>query len=137
MDTKNVVVLIGHLVADPELRFTSGGKSVANFSLAVNRSFRGEDGKWHDKLDGYFDCEYFSTAAEKFTEEFKKGSLIQVTGSLHQSKFKVGEAPNERTVSKIEVKVATIGTVLFVPKAKAEVEAPAAAETQGEQLQPA
>ena len=137
MDTKNMVVLTGHLSADPELRYTSGGKSVANFSLAVNRSFRGDDGKWHDKLDGFFDCEYFSNAAEKFTDEFKKGSLIQVTGTLAQDSFVVGTEPNTRKVSKIVVRVKTLSSVL-VDRKKPAAEATAPAETNGQPVpQPA
>lgn len=135
METKNVVVLIGRPVADPELRYTTAGKAVANFSLAVNRSYRSDDGEWHDKLDGYFDCEYFSGLAEKFVAEFKKGDLIQVTGSLFQNKYKVGTKPNEKTVSKVLVTVKTISSVLVAPRPPAEASAPA--EAQPAELQPA
>ena len=139
MDTKNVVVLIGRLSADPDLRYTNGGDPVVNFALAVNRSYRDDDGEWQDKLDGFFDCHHFGTTAVKFAEDFKKGALVQITGSLQQSKYKVGEAPNERTLSKIEVKVSTIGPVLFVPRAKTKTEAPAGAgaEAESAELQPA
>ena len=132
METKNVVVLIGRLVTEPELRFTPEGKSVANFSLAVNRSFRGDDGQWHDKFDGFFDCEYFSRTAEKFAEDFKKGDLIQVTGSLHQNKYKVGTKPNEKTVSKILVTVKTISSVLIDLKLSSSAEEAAPAATNGQ-----
>lgn len=137
METRNMVVLVGRLTADPELRYTNGGDAVVNFALAVNRWVRNGKDEFEERLDGYFNCHHFGDTAVKFNEDFGKGDLVQITGSLQQSKFKVGEAPNERTVSKIEVKAATIGPVLFVPKAKAETETPASAEAQGEQLQPA
>ena len=35
----NCVTLMGRLVADPELRTTQTGKSVATFRIAVDRSF--------------------------------------------------------------------------------------------------
>ena len=133
METKNLVVLIGRLTADPELRRMPNGEAVVNFGLAVNRSIRKDDGTWEDSLDGYFDCEHFGDTAVKFAGEFTKGALIQITGSLHQRKFKVGNGAGNRTVSKIEVRAKTIAPVLFVSRAKAEV--PAAAEAP--QLQPA
>ena len=139
MDTKNMVVLTGRLVADPDLRFTPGGDAVANFSVAVNRSFKGQDGKWNDKLDGFFDCEIFAGVAETFGIEFKKGDTIQVTGTLAQDTYKVGTEPNVRKVSKILVKVKTVGRVLLAPrKVQAAAEETAPAETNGQPvLQPA
>jgi single-strand DNA-binding protein len=137
MDTKNMVVLTGRLVADPELRFTPRGDAVANFSLAVNRSFRGPDGQWNDKLDGFFDCEIFAGVAEKFGLEFRKGALIQVTGTLAQDRYTVGAEPNEKTVSKILMKVKTVSTVL-VDRKKSPDEESAPAATNGQPVpQPA
>ena len=44
MANLNKVLLIGRLTRDPELRYTSGGTAVAQFGLAVNRQFSGQDG---------------------------------------------------------------------------------------------
>ena len=41
----NKILLLGRLVADPELRYTATGKAVAQFTLAVNRTFAGQGGK--------------------------------------------------------------------------------------------
>lgn len=117
MDTKNLVVLTGRLVADPELRITPKGDPVANFGLAVNRSIRKDDGSWEDQLDGFFDCEHFGDTAEKLAAELKKGTLVQIVGSLHQRKFKVGNGAGNRTVSKIEVRARSVAPVLVAPKA--------------------
>ena len=51
----NKVVLIGRSGGDAELRYTAGGKPVANFSLAVNESFRSRDGEKKDHLQ-WFPC---------------------------------------------------------------------------------
>jgi single-strand DNA-binding protein len=138
MDTKNVVVLVGRLTADPELRYTAGGDAVVNFAIAVNRLVRNSQGEFEEKLDGFFNCHHFGDTAVKFAEEFKKGALVQITGSLHQSKFT--PKGSEREISKIEVRVNTIGPVLFVPKSRTETpatEASMPAEAQPTQLQPA
>ncbi len=125
MDTKNMVVLTGRLVADPDLRVTPGGDPVVTFGLAVNRNIKKPDGGWEDKLDGFFDCEHFGETAVKFAEDFGKGDLVQITGSLQQRKFKVGNGDGSRTVSKIEVRAKTIAALLVAPKAKPQDPAPA------------
>ena len=41
----NRTVLAGRLVRDPELRYTSNGVAVSNFTLACNRPFKNQDGE--------------------------------------------------------------------------------------------
>jgi single-strand DNA-binding protein len=123
METKNMVVLIGRLVAEPELRYMPNGQPVANFSIAVNRSIRKDDGSFEDSLDGYFDCELFGGTAVTLAEDHGKGALVQLTGSLHQRKYKVGNGAGNRTVSKVEVRAKTVAPVLIAAKAEAPKEA--------------
>jgi single-strand DNA-binding protein len=118
MSTKNMVMLVGRLAADPELRFTPNGTAVATFAVAVNRSVRKPDGSFEDSLDGFFDCELFGPQAESLAERLRKGSEVQLSGSLLQKKFKTNGA-QARTVSKIEVRVATIASSLSAPAASA------------------
>ena len=128
MDTKNVVVLQGRLAAAPELKYLANGSPVANFSVAVNRSIRKHDGTFEDALDGFFDCELFGGQAVALAESCKKGSEVQLTGSLMQTKFQTKGA-EPRTVSKIEIRVKSIAPSL--PNAKAEAApAPQLAEAQ-------
>ena len=130
METKNMVVLIGRLVADPELRVLPSGDKVASFGLAVNRSVRNPDGSFEDKLDGYFDCDHYGATAERFAREFGKGALVQITGSLHQRSYKSGNGAGNRTVKKVEVKAKTVAPVLTAPKAQPETPTAAPAEAQ-------
>ena len=51
----NKVVLLGRSGGDAELKFTSGGKPVANFSVAVNESFKNRDGDRVDRVE-WFRC---------------------------------------------------------------------------------
>ena len=125
METKNMVVLIGRLVAEPELRYMPSGQPVANFSLAVNRSIRKDDGTFEDSLDGYFDCELFGGTAVTLAEDYGKGALVQVTGSLHQRKYKVGNGAGSRTVSKVEVRAKTVAPILVAAKAETKEPQPA------------
>ena len=115
MNVKNLVHLVGRLVADPELRYTPKGTPVTNFALAVNRSIRKPDGGWRDERDGYFDCELFGGSAITLCEDFKKGALVQISGSLLQKTWKP-DGEQGRTASKIEVRVESIAAVLEIRK---------------------
>jgi len=46
----NKVILVGRTGADTEVKHTAGGKAVANFSLAINESFRNGDGEQKDRV---------------------------------------------------------------------------------------
>ncbi len=116
MDSRNMIVLVGRLVADPDLRYTNDGTPVANFAVAVNRSTPKPDGTWEDSVDGFFDCEHFGKTAVTLSEGYGKGSEVQVAGSLHQRKFQVGNGAGQRTASKIVVRAKTVAPVL--PAAK-------------------
>lgn len=114
MNTKNLIFLVGRLVADPELRYTPQGTPVTNFSVAVNRSIKKSEG-WEDQLDGFFDCELFGGSAITLCEDFKKGSDVQLSGSLRQKTWHPN-GDRSRKASKVEIRVESIAAVLEVRK---------------------
>ena len=78
MASFNKVILIGNLTADPELKQTSTGLSVCNFSLAINR---------RTKTDGGQNVDFINVVAWRQTAEFvakffKKGRPLLVCGQL-------------------------------------------------------
>lgn len=78
MASFNKVILIGNMTADPELKQTQGGLSVASFSIAVNRRF---------KAEGQQECDFITIVAWRQTAEFvcryiRKGQPILVCGQL-------------------------------------------------------
>ena len=75
----NNVVLMGRLVATPELRNTQTGIAVTSFSIAVERSFaRAGEQRQAD----FIDCVAWRNTAEFITRYFQKGSMIAITGSI-------------------------------------------------------
>lgn len=112
---KNLVFLVGRLVADPELRYLSSGTPVATFAVAVNRTTRKGDAGFQDDLDGFFDCEAFGGQALALAETCPKGSEVQLSGALRQKKFQTN-GENSRTVSRVEIRVESIAPVLDVRK---------------------
>lgn len=75
----NVVVLIGRLAKDPELRYTSQGTAVTNFRLAVNRDYKS---KTEDQTADFFNVICWKRLAEVTAQHLVKGRLIAVNGRL-------------------------------------------------------
>lgn len=74
----NKVVLVGNLVADPELRKTQSGTSVCSFKIAVNRRFQ-KDGQTETD---FIEIVTWKGTAEFVSKYFRKGKPILVCGQL-------------------------------------------------------
>ena len=72
--SRNTAEILGHLGQDPELRYTSDGTAVANFSVATNQYDRDEP-EWHN-------CTAWGSLAEIVNEHLAKGERVFVEGSL-------------------------------------------------------
>ena len=70
----NKVVIVGHIGADPETRFTPSGTAVANFNLATNESRKSSEGEYQDHTE-WHNCVLFGKRAEFAGEYLKKGQL--------------------------------------------------------------
>lgn len=79
----NKVILMGRLTKDPEIRSTADGKTIASYSLAVNRSFK-RDG---DPDADFLNCVAFGKPAEFAEKYFKKGMQILVTGRIQTGSY--------------------------------------------------
>jgi single-strand DNA-binding protein len=101
----NQVILMGRLTRDPEVRTTSTGKTIASFSLAVDRG--GQD----DQAD-FFDITAWEKLGELVSQYLSKGRRCLVQGRLRQDSWDDKETGKKRT--KIEV-VATDVTFLDGP----------------------
>ncbi len=83
----NKVILMGRLVADPEVRYTQkdNGTSgcVARYRLAVNRQYN----KNGEQQADYFNCVGFGKTGEFAEKYLKKGSKILITGRLQSGSY--------------------------------------------------
>lgn len=82
----NQVTLMGNLTRDPELRTTSGGRSVCSFSLAVNRTWRDSDGNQKEAVT-FVDCTAWGKAGEIISQYMQKGRALLVSGRLESSSW--------------------------------------------------
>lgn len=101
----NQVILMGRLTRDPETRTTSTGKSIASFSIAVDR------GGQEDAAD-FFDVTAWEKLGELVSQYLSKGRRCLVQGRLRQDSWEDKETGKKR--SRIEV-VATDVTFLDGP----------------------
>lgn len=77
----NQVILMGNLTRDPELRQIPSGQSVCSFSLALNRSYKGQDGDWKEATD-YVDVVAWGALGERVAQYITKGRPVLVNGRL-------------------------------------------------------
>jgi len=93
--TVNKVILIGRVGQDPEVRYTSSGAPVANFSLATDESFKSRNGEqqqhteWHRVVA-------WNKLAEICGEYLTKGKLVYIEGSIRSRQWE-DQSGNKRT----------------------------------------
>ena len=91
----NVVVLMGRLVADPQLRQTPQGISVASFRIAVDRNFARQG---EQRTADFIDIVAWRQQAEFVSKYFQKGSPIVVEGSLQTRQYQDKNGNNRTAV---------------------------------------
>ena len=77
----NKVFLAGNLTRDPQVRFLSNEKVVANFSLACNRQFKTASGETKEEVL-FIDAECFGRTAELVGQYLTRGRPCMVEGRL-------------------------------------------------------
>lgn len=93
----NNVVLVGRITKDIDLRMSESGKVYTNFTLAVNRAFKGQDGQ---QQADFISCKTFNKQAENLARYCGKGSLIAVVGNIQVSNF---QGKDGNTIYRTEV----------------------------------
>ncbi|MFA5467819.1 MAG: single-stranded DNA-binding protein [Sphaerochaetaceae bacterium] len=81
----NIVVLIGRLTRDSELKYTQSGTAVSRFSVAVNRMKRSGDQR--EEEVSFFDIVVWGKIAEVLSPYLTKGKQVSIEGELRQSRW--------------------------------------------------
>jgi single-strand DNA-binding protein len=98
----NKVILMGNLTRDVEVRTTPSGQNVARFSLAVSRSWRGQDGQQQDQTS-FINCVAWGKAGEIIAQYVSKGSPLLVSGRLDQRSWDDKESGQKRSAVEVTV----------------------------------
>lgn len=80
----NVAVLMGRLVADPEIRHTSNDIAVTSFTIAVDKKFQRQG---EDKQADFIDIVAWRATADFVCKYFRKGQLISIDGSIQTRSY--------------------------------------------------
>ena len=91
----NVAVIMGRLVADPELRHTSGDIAVTSFTVAVDRSYVKAG---TDRQADFIDVVAWRSTAEFVCKYFHKGQQIAVQGSIQTRMYQDRNGNNRKAV---------------------------------------
>ena len=120
----NRAILMGRLVADPELRQTPNGVSVCSFRIAVDRNYSGRGG---ERQTDFLDIVAWRNTAEFVSRYFSKGKMIIVEGSV-QSRNYEDKNGNKRTAVEIVADNCMFGETRSASQNYAPAAAPVAAE---------
>ncbi|MGW2278354.1 single-stranded DNA-binding protein [Streptomyces sp. NPDC001770] len=103
MAGETVITVVGNLVDDPELRFTSSGAAVAKFRVASTpRIFDRQTNEWKDGEGLFLTCSVWRQAAENVAESLQRGMRVIVQGRLKQRSYEDREGV-KRTVYELDV----------------------------------
>lgn len=80
----NNVVLVGRLTKKPELKFTATGTKYTQFSVAVQKKFKNQNGEYESD---FINCLMWSTVAENFINFTNKGSLVGIEGRIQTRSY--------------------------------------------------
>ena len=98
MASENSVTLVGNLTKDPELRYTTGGRGVASFGLAVNRRYQ-VNGEWQEQVS-FFNVVAWGDLGENVAASLTKGTRAIVTGRLEQRSYETKDG-EKRSVTEV------------------------------------
>ncbi len=114
----NKVQIIGRVTRDPELKSTTSGVKVCNFSIATNSTWKAADGTKKEDVE-FHNCVSFGKTGEVIAQYVRKGSLFYVEGKLKTNKWVDKE---QKTHYKTDI---IVETFQFGPKASGSSDKPA------------
>lgn len=101
MALENSITVIGNLTRDPELRYTTQGTAVVNFSVA-HTPRRKTDSGWEDGDTSFFNCSAWRDLGEHIAASFQKGQRVIVIGTMQQRSWEDNDG-NKRTSYDVQV----------------------------------
>lgn len=100
MANLNKVLLMGNLTRDPEVRYTPKGTAVGDLGIAINDSYKAQDGSIKETVT-YVDIEVWGRQAETCKQYLSKGRPIFVEGQLRLDQW---ETPQGEKKSRLRVR---------------------------------
>jgi len=99
MASVNKVILVGNLGRDPEIRYTTSGTAVCNFSLATSETYKDKAGEKKEVTE-WHNIQCWGKLAELAGEYLAKGKTIYLEGRLQTRKWQ-DKSGNDRYTTEI------------------------------------
>lgn len=109
MASVNKVIILGNLGKDPEVRYTSDERAIANISIATSSKYKDksgelkEDTEWHRVV-------FFNRLAEVVRDYLKKGQSVYVEGKLQTRKWQDQNGQDRYTTEIVADNMQMLGT---------------------------
>lgn len=104
----NKVILIGNLGKDPEVRYTAGGQSVANFNIATSESWNDKQGQKQERTE-WHRIVVWGKQAEHCGEYLSKGRQVYVEGRLQTREWTDKEGRKQYTTEVVATNITFLG----------------------------
>ncbi|MBR3523957.1 MAG: single-stranded DNA-binding protein [Bacilli bacterium] len=98
----NQIVLVGRIVANPEIEKSEEGKGRSQITLAVPRSYKNADGEYDTD---FVDCVLWGGIAENVTEYCKKGDLVGIKGRVQTNTYENKDGEKKKNMQVVAEKV--------------------------------
>ena len=85
----NICTFVGRLARDPELKYTQANKPVANFTIAVDRTFKSGE-------TDFIDIVVWGQSGENCANYLSKGKLVAVSGELHVRNYETQDGQKRK-----------------------------------------
>jgi len=103
MAGETIITVVGNLTSDPELRYTSNGLAVANFTIAsAPKNFDKTTNDWKDGEALFMRASVWREFAEHVAGSLTKGARVVATGRLKQRSYETNEG-EKRTSIELEI----------------------------------
>jgi single-strand DNA-binding protein len=103
----NKAMIIGNLGRDPEMRYTANGQAVTQFTVAVNRNYRGPDGNWVEETE-WFRVVAWGPLAERTAEHLRKGRKVYVEGRIQTRQWEDKDGQKRYTTELVANQVTSL-----------------------------
>jgi single-strand DNA-binding protein len=104
----NKVFLMGNLTRDPELRYIPSGTAVANFTVAVNRVYKGSTGEKKEDVS-YIRVVVWGKMAEVCGEYLTKGRPVLVEGRLKSRAWESQDGQKRSALDVVATNIQLVG----------------------------
>lgn len=109
MASFNKSFLLGNLTRDPELRYTSGGQAVCNFTIAMNRRFKSKDSDEYKEETTFQRVTVWGKQGENCAQYLAKGRAAFVSGRIQNREWETEEGEKKYATDVIADEVQFLG----------------------------